>query len=500
MPQEKLSQLRARLGEVSDIHSAASLLQWDMETYMPPKAAPARGEQIATLSALAHRAFTAPEMGALLHDLRQTVEQLSEDDAKLVEIALYDYERAVKLPEAFVHEFSLEQSAAFQAWLKARVEKKFALFQSRLEKLWQLLRRKADLLGYEGSPYNALLEDYERGMTAEKLKVLFGVLASCQRDLIRRIVHSSRQPDVSWTVGEWNEKTQWDFSLGVLKDMGFDFEAGRQDKSVHPFTTNFDICDVRITTRIDERNLFSALASSIHEGGHALYEQGFRLEDRRTPLAQAISLGVHESQSRLWENMIGKSLAFWKHYAPMLRDRYPERLAALTPEQVYAAVNQVRPSLIRVEADECTYNLHIILRFEIEAGLMEGTLKVCDIPQVWNEKMRDYLGLNPPDDAAGCLQDIHWSHGLVGYFPTYALGNLYAAQIFEKIMQDIPDLWTQIETGCFGGLLGWLRDNVHKHGRRLTAPQLIEKITGNEPDCEPYLRYLENKFSSLYGL
>ncbi len=498
--QSKLEDLRSKLGEIADIVSTVSLLQWDQEVNMPPKAAEGRGQQMATLSALSHRMFTDPAMGKLLHELHENTDQLTDDEAKLVSETLYDYKRATKLPESFVHEFAQEQSKAFQSWVKAREESRFSLFQPNLEKMVELSKRKADYLGYEESPYDALLESHERGMTTNTLKSIFSELAEEQSKLVKRIVDSPNQPDTAWTQQEWDEQKQWEFTLQVLRDIGYDFDAGRQDRSVHPFTTNFDLYDVRITTRVNRNDLFSALTGSIHEGGHALYEQGFRPEDRRTVLAEAISLGVHESQSRMWENMIGRSLSFWKHYTLPLKKQYSGQLDEITPEQVYQAINRVSPSLIRVEADECTYNLHVILRFEIEIGLIEGTLQVSDIPETWNAKMKEYLGLDVPNDAKGCLQDIHWSHGSLGYFPTYTLGNLYAAQLFEQILNDIPDLWTQVEAGTFIHLLEWLREHVHRVGRRKTAPELIRDISGQDVSCKPYLKYLDDKYTDLYRL
>lgn len=495
-----MESLREKLGEVADLANAAALLQWDQETYMPPKGATARAYQLATLSSLAHRLFTSPDLGDMLHALRDRSDNLTPDEAKLVSEALYDYERAVRLPESFVHEFAQEQSRAYEAWVRARKESDWTQFEPHMEKLLDLLKRKADLMGYEGSPYNALLEDYERGMTAEQLQPLFADLAERQSDLVRRIVESGRQPDTAWLEGEWDEVAQWVFSVRVLKDMGYDFDAGRQDRSVHPFTTNFDIQDVRVTTRVSKDDLFSALSSSIHEGGHALYEQGFPLEDRRTPLAAAPSLGIHESQSRMWENLIGLSLPFWKRYTPVLREHFPERLDGVSPEAIYRAANRVEPSLIRVDADECTYNLHVVLRFELELDLIEGRLQVRDMPAAWNEKMQHYLGLTPPNDALGCLQDIHWSHGSMGYFPTYALGNLYSAQLFEQVLADVPDLWSRVEAGDFAPLLAWLRKHVHVHGRRKTAVQIVRDATGKAPSAQPYLDYLNRKYGALYDL
>lgn len=500
MPNPPISELRQRLGEITDVDSAISLLRWDQETYMPPKAAPGRGQQLATLAALHHRLFTAPEMGRLISELREVSDQLDPDDAKLVEVAYYDYDRANKLPESFVQTFAEEQSKAFHAWVKAREQADFPMFQPHLERLVELLIQKADLLGYEESPYDALLEDYERGMTARQLRAIFGELAEKQSALVDQVVHARRQPDAAWLEQDWSEPAQWDFTLRVLRDMGYDLEAGRQDRSVHPFTTHFDLFDVRVTTRLNPKDLFSALMGSIHEGGHALYDQGFQEKDRRTPLAQGVSLGIHEAQSRMWENLVGRSLPFWNYYAPLLRERFPGQLDGVSPEQVYAAINRVRPSFIRVEADECTYNLHVILRFETEFALIQGDITVAQVPELWNAKMKQYLGLDVPDDAKGCLQDIHWSYGSIGYFPTYTLGNLYAAQLFEKILEDIPELWSHIEQGDFTQLLGWLREHVHRHGRRKLAPKLVRDITGADPSSKPYLDYLQNKYRALYDL
>lgn len=499
MANEQLESFREALGQVVDLNAAIALLHWDLEVNMPPKGAPARGQQLATLSALAHRQFTVPEFGDQLAQLSDASD-LTPDEAKLVEETRYDYDRATRLPEAFVQKFVEEQSKAYQAWIAARENSDFKTFEPHLKIIIDLLRQKADLMGYEGSPYNALLEDYERGMTAEQLQPIFEDLAAKQSALVDRIVNAPDQPDTAWMDRDWDTQAQWDFTLQVLKDMGYDFEAGRQDKSIHPFTTNFDLYDVRVTTRVHPSELFSALTGSIHEGGHALYEQGFRAEDQRTTLAQAPSLGVHESQSRMWENMIGRSLPFWEHYAPTIRKQFPGQLDNVTPDQFYRAINVVEPSFIRVEADECTYNLHIILRFEIEVALIEGSLSVSDIPEMWNAKMKQYLGIDVTDDAKGCLQDIHWSHGSVGYFPTYALGNLYAAQLFETIGDAIPDLWDRVGQGDFAPLLAWLRENVHQHGRRKTATEIVRDATGNEPTSQPYLDYLEKKYGALYRL
>ena len=467
---------------------------------MPPKGAEARGLQLATLNGLRHRVFTAPEVGSMLRRLNDAREKLSPDDAKLIEETLYDYERDQKLPESFVKEFAEAQSMAFHAWLKARGQSDFSIFKPHLEHIVELCRRRADLLGHEGSPYNALLEEYERGMRTEDLRGIFGILAPRQGQLVKQIARKPDDADLRWLKQDWDENAQWTVSIRMLKDMGYDLEAGRQDSSAHPFTMSLHVQDVRVTTRMHRDQLFSGLLASLHEGGHALYEQGFLATDARTTLAHEPSLGMHESQSRLWENVIGRSLPFWGHYLPFLREQFPGLLDGVTPEQIYRAVNHVEPSLIRVEADECTYNLHVILRFEIEVDLMEGHIQTADVPALWNEKMRAYLGIEAPDDARGCLQDVHWSHGAFGYFPTYALGNLYSAQIFETALKDLPDLWEQVGQGQFLPLREWLREHVHRYGRRKTAPEIIRDVTGAGPACEPYLRYLEMKYRPLYGI
>lgn len=498
MSNETLSRLRERIGEVHDIHMATAVLHWDQEVHMPPKGAPARGRQLATLSALAHRQFTDSKVGEWLEELSSA--ELQGDDAKLVSETLHDYKLATKLPEKFVERLAEEQSKAYEAWTRARAASNFAAFKPHLQTMVEMNREKAEYYGYEEHPYDALLGEYERGTKTSALKPLFAELAEKQSGLLARIVRSGKKHNVTWTQQEWHVTTQELLTLKVLSDFGYDFQGGRQDKSVHPFSTNFDVHDVRITTRFDACDPFSALTGSMHECGHALYEQGLRESDARTTLGQSISLGIHESQSRMWENMIGRSEAFWKYFAPHMKACYPDKMQQITAEDLYHAVNFVQPSFIRVEADECTYNLHVILRFELEVALIEGSLAVEDVPAAWNGKVKQYLGLDVPSDAEGCLQDIHWSHGSIGYFPTYTLGNLYAAQFFQQILQDVPRLWFQVEEGNFKPLLNWLREHIHRVGRRRTATELVQDVTGKPLSADPYLQYLEHKFGLLYGL
>jgi len=498
--QDKYENLIAKIAEIKDIESAASLLHWDQEIYMPPNAAAGRGQQLATLSALAHRMFVDEETGALLHNLRESKDNLNADQMKLVDETLYDYEQATKLPEKFVHEYSLAQSQAYQAWVESRQKKDFRIFEPLLEKIVLLNIEKADYKGYEESPYDALLEEFERGMTTREIQSVFDGLKDKQSVLLDAIINSPNQPDTSWLENKWDEDRQWGITLKVLEDMGYDFQSGRQDKSVHPFTTNFDLYDVRITTRISPDELFSGLTGSMHEGGHALYEQGLRAEDNRTTLADAISLGIHESQSRLWENVIGRSWPFWQRYGSLLRENHAPKLNGVSNEQFYRAINKVERTFIRVEADECSYNLHIILRFEIERDLIEGKINVKDIPAAWNEKFEQLLGLKVPSDDLGCLQDIHWARGAMGYFPTYALGNLYAAQFFNAMENDLPKLWGDVENGDFTHILTWLREKIHRVGRRQTAPELVRQVSGKPLTPKPFLDYLQQKYSEIYQL
>ncbi|MCA9446191.1 MAG: carboxypeptidase M32 [Candidatus Omnitrophica bacterium] len=494
-----LKDLREKLGELNDVAAALSILHWDQQTYMPPKAGEGRGKQIATLSALRHRMFVSSEISDLLSELRGSIDSLAPDDRVLVEETAYDFDRATKLPEKFVQELAQTESDAFEAWVKAKKGSNFSLFQPHLEKLVDLQRQKSDYLGYEGDPYNALLEIYERGMTAEKVAEVFTAIGKAQGDLVHAISEST-QLHFPWLDQEWKQQGQWDFGMKILADIGYDIQAGRQDLSEHPFTTTFGFHDVRVTTRVHEDDLFSALMSTLHEGGHALYEQGFLEKDARTPLAEAPSLGIHESQSRMWENMVGRSKAFWTWALPVANEHFDGAFKDIDLETFTKAMNTCTPSFIRVESDESTYNLHVMLRFELERAMISGDLAIKDLPGAWNEKFKSMLGLDVPSDAKGCLQDVHWSFGLIGYFPTYTLGNLYAAQMWETINEQIPDLDEQMSKGEFSALLDWLRVNIHQHGRRYSAAELCERSTGKPLSADPLMRHLESRVKPAYGL
>jgi carboxypeptidase Taq len=343
------------------------------------------------------------------------------------------------------------------------------------------------------------MDDFDPGLKTKDVQAVFATLRKEQVELVRQVMERP-QVDTSFLELEYDPKAQWDFGVAVVTCLGYDWKRGRQDESVHPFTCSVGNNDVRITTRVVPRQLTTALFGTIHEGGHALYEQGIDCALYRTPLATNTSLAVHESQSRMLENLVGSSLPFWKFFYPRLQRVFSEQLGGVDLMRFYRGINQVRPSLIRIEADEATYNLHIMLRMELEIALMEGSLAVGDLPEAWNKRMQEYLGLTPPNDALGVLQDVHWSGGSIGYFPTYALGNLISAQLWEKMNTDIPDLDRQFEQGRFEGMLEWLRSRVHSHGAKFESQELVERITGSKISPQPYLRYLKGKYSEIYGL
>jgi carboxypeptidase Taq len=495
----RLNQLKELLGEIADLNAAVAVLGWDQNTYMPSGGAEARGHQLATLSKIAHLKFTAPETGKLIEEIQKEGLDPESDDAALVRVVARDYEKATRVPPEFVAEFAQVTSRAHEAWVEAKGKSEFSIFRPHLEKIVELTRQYITFFPPADHPYDTLLDNYEPGMKTAEVKEIFDQLRPRQVELIRAI---SERPQVedSFLRLDYEKQKQWDFGVEVITRFGYDWKRGRQDESPHPFTTSFSIHDVRITTRFLPNDGVSALFSTMHEAGHALYEQGIDPAFERTPLASGASLAIHESQSRMWENLVGRSLPFWEHFYPRFRELFPAQLGNVDLMTFYKGINKVQPSLIRVEADEATYNLHIMLRLEIEIALVEGNLQVKDLPEYWNTKMQEYLGLTPPNDAQGVLQDIHWSMGFIGYFSTYALGNLISVQLWEKIHQDIPDLEDQIRRGEFGALLSWLREKVHRYGRKYEPQQLVQRITGSKITPEPYLRYLQQKFGAIYQL
>ena len=496
---EKLSKLKELLGEVSDLNKAASVLSWDQQVNMPPGGSEGRGQQLATLGKIAQEKFTADEIGKLLDDLKQEYADGDSDDAAMIRVAARNYDKAVRVPAEFVAEQAIVSTKAFEAWVDARRKSDFSIFLPHLEKNVELVKKYVSFFPPADHPYDTLLDDYEPGMKTAEVKAIFDGLRPKQVKLIKAIAATKQVKD-DFLHKKYNEKKLWDFGVNVITQYGYDWNRGRQDKAPHPFETSFNVNDVRITTRFEADNPMATLFSTFHESGHAMYEQGVNPAYERTPLASGTSLAVHESQSRMWENLVGRSLPFWEHFYPKLKKTFPSQLDGVSLKSFYKAINKVEPSFIRVNADEATYNLHIMLRLELEIGMVEGSIAIKDLPEIWNAKMQEYFGITPPNDAMGVLQDVHWSYGSIGYFSTYALGNLVSAQLWEKINKDIRDLDDQIRQGNFSELLGWLRTKVHVHGHKYDPQDLVQMVTGSKITPEPYVRYLTKKYSEIYGL
>ena len=492
--------LRLHLATFADLEAAAAVLRWDQHTQMPPGGGVRRALQLATLTRLAHELLTSDETRRLLDAAERAVggADPASDDSALVRVTRREFDRASKLPAAFVAEQRRVASLATQVWEQARRSNDFALFRPHLEEVFRLARREADYIGYRGHPYDALVDRYDPGVTAEELERVFGRLLEVIVPLVRAIASRSGAVDSRILDGEFDEAAQRMFALETVRAFGFDLQRGRLDLSAHPFSTKFHRDDVRITTRFGRR--LSAVFGMFHEAGHAMYSQGTAPALERSPLAEGAGNGIHESQSRLWENLVGRSRPFWEHAFPRLRSAFPEQLRDTDPERIYRAVNCVEPGFIRVSADEVTYNLHVVLRFELEKSVLTGDLAVRDLPEAWTGKMRAYLGLTPPTDTDGVLQDIHWSGGWIGSFPSYTLGNIASVQLFEAARRAHPGLADDIRAGRFGTLYGWMRDHVYVHGRKFFASELLQRATGSPLTPEPYLAYLENKFGDLYGL
>jgi carboxypeptidase Taq len=484
------------LRRLADVQYSIAVLNWDQETYMPVKGAEHRAQQISTLSGIAHGLATSPELGTVLEKLDKD-KSLSEREARNINQSLRSYKLNKKYTQEFVEEMSMRVSEAFQAWHKAKETNNFSLYAPALERLVALKRKECKLLGFTDHPYDALLDQYEPDAKTADLTVLFADVRAQLVAFVKEIAAKKQNPD-ECMFRHYDKDKQWAFGLELLTQMGYDFKAGRQDVSSHPFTTNFSSQDVRVTTRTAEDNLNEMIWSCIHEGGHALYEQGLPDSEYGLPSGEYVSLGIHESQSRLWENNVGRGLPYWKCNLPRLKELFPENLKNVSPDDFYKAMNKVQPSLIRTNADELTYHFHILIRFEIEKALIEGTVEVNDLPAVWNAKYKAYLGLDVPSDSKGVLQDIHWSHGSFGYFPTYSLGSFYAAQFYNFAARQIPGLESEIEKGNLKPLLEWLRKHVHSEGKMYSAENLCIKITGEKLSFKYFMEYARKKYSALY--
>src|SRR2546426_3200700 len=499
---DKLQGLKMILAEVVDLHRAGAVLDWDQETYMPPGGVQNRSEQAATPSEGAPRRFTAGGVGRLLDGAEGAVAKMpfDSDEASLVRVTRRDYDLARRLPAELVAEIARPSPAARPFWQQARREANFSLFAPYLEKNVELNRRVADALGFEKRPYDALLNRSEPGLTTDQLEAIFDELKTAIVPLVADISRHAEAVDDSVLRRGFDPDQQLQYALDTVTKLGYDLERGRQDISTHPFSIAFGPGDVRITTRVNRDFFNECLFGSIHEAGHGMYFQGIGRNLDRTNLWDGASPGVHESQSRLWENLVGRSLPFWNHFFSSLRQTFPEPLKGVDAEAFYRAVNKSYPSFIRVEADEVTYNLHVLLRFELGNEMLEGCLKVRDLPEAWNEMFKSYFGLDVPNDREGVLQDIHWSFVGFAEFPGYTLGNVISAQLMEKIRSDITDLDAHIERGEFATLLGWLQEHVYKHGRKFTPGELVERVTGGPLTPKPWIAYVRKKFGALYGL
>jgi carboxypeptidase Taq len=487
-----LAQLKDRVAEIHDLGRASSLLGWDQQVKMPPGGAGVRAEQLATLNRLAHEALISDEMGQLLEELAGIESELGHDsdEACLIRLVRRDWDKARRVPPDLQAAMTRAASLAMPVWVKARQESDYSQFLPALRENFELRRQYVECFDDYEEPYDVLLDDFEPGMKTSEVRAVFDRLKAEQIPFVAEVKQDGERP---LRGAAYPIDAQKVFELKVIERFGFDPQEWRLDTAVHPFASSIATTDIRLTTRYFEDNL-DGLFGTMHETGHGLYEHGVDPRLERTPLAHGASLGLHESQSRLWENMVGRSLPFWRHFFPLLQQHFPDALGSATLDDWYRSVNWVEPSLIRVEADEATYNLHIILRFELEQELLAGSIDLEELPAIWNARMREYLGVEPPNDALGVLQDMHWAVGAIGYFSTYALGNVISGQLWEKVTAEIPDLHDQFERGEFGQLAEWLRETVWRHGRKFMPRELIERITGGGLDPAPYMRYLRGKY------
>ena len=495
---KKYDSYKAKLAKIADIEYTLAVLGWDQETYMPEKGADFRAQQISTLSGIGHEMSVDKELGNLLKKLHKSKE-LDKKQSRNVEESYKDYKQSKKYTTEFVELLSKTTSECFQAWQKAKQQSDFKIFAPHFTKMVKLKRQEAEMLGYKKHPYNALLDQYEPGANVADLDILFKDVREQLVGFVKKIAAAKQNSD-AFAHKHYDKDKQWNFGIDLLKQMHYDFEAGRQDISIHPFTTSFSPLDVRVTTKVIENNLKSMIWSCIHEGGHGLYEQGLPASQYGLPLGEAVSLGIHESQSRLWENNVGRSLPYWKANYKRLQGYFPEQLKSVTLDQFYKGINQVKPSLIRIEADEVTYHFHILVRYEIEKALMDGSVEVKDLPAFWNEHYKKYLGVSATKDSEGVLQDIHWSHGSIGYFPTYSLGSFYAAQFFHQASKEVKGLQQHIEKGNMLPLLNWLREKIHKHGKFYSAADLCKHVTGEKLNFKYFMNYATDKYSVIYNL
>ncbi len=500
--EDKFNDLKTRLAEVHDLNKAAGMLSWDQRTNMPARGGRVRAEQLATLGQVAHEKFTSAEVGRLLDELRPYEASLpfDSDEASLIRVSRRDWDKARRVPSELRAQMARTASLANAAWIEARQRSDFELFAPHLQKNIELKHRYVECYDESEHVYDILLDDYEPDMKTLEVRRVFDDLKRDLVPLIAAVAQRGRPVDDACLHGRFPAEQQRAFVTGIISRFGFQPDSWRLDPTVHPFATSSGTTDIRLTTRYYDDTIGPALFGSMHECGHGLYENGISPALERTPLCRGVSLGLHESQSRLWENLVGRSRPFWRHFYPQLQAAFPEAFGAVDMETFYRAINKVQPSFIRVEADEATYNLHVILRFELEQEIMEGKLRVSELPEAWNARMHSYLGVDVPDDAHGILQDIHWSAGYIGYFPTYSLGNILSCQIWDKAQAALPGLEQQFERGEFQVLREWLRDNLHRYGRKFTPTEMLARLVGGPIDVGPYVRYLKTKLADIYQL
>jgi carboxypeptidase Taq len=502
-PSAAYSEHTKALREIGTLGSICSLLGWDEQVNMAPAGADHRARQSSYIARVHHEKFTSPRIGELLASVEASdlVKDPESDAAANVRETRHDYDRARKIPADLVEELARTEVHSQLAWGEARKKSSFKEFAPWLQKTVDLKKREAECVGYKDHIYDALIDPYEPHATTRELRNVLEDLRDPLIELIGKITSSGRKAPTEIMERKYPAALQEKLARMGAEAIGFDFNAGRLDVSVHPFCSGQGPGDTRMTTRYDENYFVDAFMGVLHETGHAMYEQGLpKAEHFGEPLGESISLGIHESQSRMWENLVGRSRAFWEYFLPKTKEVFGNGLNDVTLDQWVWAVNDIRPTFIRTESDEATYNLHILLRFEMETAMMSGDLSIADVPGAWNEKMKKYLGITPPDDARGCLQDIHWSGGSIGYFATYTLGNLYGAQFEQQAKKDLGDLDAMFAKGEFKPLLDWLRKNIHRHGRRYTAKQLVKRVTGKELTAEPLLNHLKKKAKELYGV
>jgi carboxypeptidase Taq len=498
---DRYEELTRRLAEIHDVRMSRSILSWDQHTKMPPKGGSVRAEQLGTLDRIAHELFIADEIGQLLEELEPYRESLpyDSDEASLIRVTRRDYEKARRVPSDLRAETTRAGAIALPAWIEAREKSDFSIFLPYLEKNVDLQRQYIACFEKADHDYDVLLDDFDEGMTTAEVRAVFDELKAELIPLIAEITDRSDAVDDACLRQTFPIDRQRAFVFEVLRRLGFEDDSWRLDPTVHPFAMSAGTTDIRLTTRYDEHDLGSLFAG-IHEFGHGFYENGSDPRFERTPLSQVTSMSLHESQSRMWENLVGRSLPFWRYFHPRLQVAFPDQFGNVDLDEFYRAINKVEPSLIRIEADEVTYNLHIILRFELEQEILEGGIELADLPEAWNARMTEYLGVDVPDDAHGVLQDVHWSGGAIGYFPTYSLGNVISVQLWEQVRAAHPDLDSQFERGEFGELASWLRESLHRHGRKFTSKETLERVVGGGIDPGPYLRYLKEKLGGIYGV